>query len=78
MLEEFQFQLLRQLHLSPDSVVFDPNMDRHHHLIDEESGHIYDVPWEDVEVSNIDDVPDYEVRDYQVVMLGRRRRKRAH
>src|SRR5437667_8907969 len=71
-------KLLRELHLSPDSVVFDPNMDRHHHLIDEETGHIYDVPWEDVEVSNIDDVPDYEVRDYQVVMLGRRRRKRAH
>src|SRR6266516_188675 len=62
--------LLRELHLAPDSVVFDPNMEKHHHLIDEESGHIYDVPWEDVEVCNIDKLPNYEVRDYQVVMRG--------
>lgn len=66
-------KLLRELHLSPDSVVFDPNMDRHHHLIDEESGRIYDVPWEDVEVRKIDEMPSFEVRDYQVVMRGRRK-----
>ena len=65
-------KLLRELHLSPESVVFDPNMEKHHHLIDEESGRIYDVPWDDVEVCNIDKVPNYEVRDYQVVMHGRR------
>ena len=67
-------KLLRELHLSPESVVFDPNMDKHHHLIDEESGRIYDVPWNDVEVRKIDKVPDYDVRDYQVVMIGRRRK----
>src|SRR6185369_8144829 len=39
-------KLLRELHLAADSVVFDPNMEKHHHLIDEESGHIYDVPWD--------------------------------
>ena len=66
-------KLLRELHLSPDSVVFDPNMEKHHHLIDEESGHIYDVPWDDVEVCKIDQLPNYEVRDYQVVMHGRRK-----
>ena len=36
--------LLRELHLSPDSVVFDPKLDAHHHLIDED-GRIHDVPW---------------------------------
>ena len=66
--------LLRELHLSPDSVVFDPNMERHHHLIDEDTGGIHDVPWNQVEVCNIERLPEYEISDYQVVMHGRRRR----
>ena len=40
--------LVREVHLSPDSVVFDPNTDAHHHFIDEETGRIYDVPWQKV------------------------------
>ena len=28
--------LLRELHLAPDSVLFDANTDRHHHFIDED------------------------------------------
>ena len=68
-------KLLRELHLSPDSVVFDPNMERHHHLIDEETGRIQDVEWDHVEVCNIETVGNYEIRDYQVVMHGRRLRK---
>src|SRR3954466_484984 len=67
-------KLLRELYLAADSVVFDPNMERHHHLIDEETGRIHDVEWDDVEVCNIERVRDYEVRDYQVVMQGRRKR----
>lgn len=66
-------QLLRELHLAPDSVVFDPNMDRHHHLIDEETGGIHDVPWSQVEVCNIESIGEYEISDYQVVMHGRKK-----
>ena len=69
-------KLLRELHLSPESVVFDPNMDHHHHLIDDETGRIHDVAWNDVEVRKIDKVGNYEIRDYQVVMHGRRRHHR--
>jgi Fe2+ or Zn2+ uptake regulation protein len=68
--------LLRELHLAPDSVLFDPNTDRHHHFVDEETGRIYDIPWNQVEVSNARSLPGFEVRDYQVVMRGRRRRPR--
>ena len=50
-------------------------MDRHHHLIDEESGRIHDVEWDEVEVSNINKIPHYEIHDYQVVMHGRRKHK---
>lgn len=66
--------LLRELHLAPDSVLFDPNTDRHHHFIEEGTGRIYDVPWDHIEVRHVTPLSGYEVHDYQVVMRGRRRR----
>ena len=65
--------LLRALHLDPESVVFDPKLDTHHHFIDETTGAIHDVPWENVQVCDIA-LPEYEVRDYMVVMRGVRRK----
>lgn len=62
--------LLRAFVLTEGRVVFDPNTDDHHHFIDEETGVIYDVPWEDVAVSGLEDLADLEVRAYQVVMRG--------
>ncbi len=67
--------LLRELHLSPDSVVFDPKLEAHHHLVDEDSGRIHDVPWSAVQVRSIGRVDGFEVSDYQVVMRGKRRRQ---
>jgi Fur family transcriptional regulator, iron response regulator len=64
--------ILRALNLSADSVVFDPNIETHHHFIDEETGAIHDVPWDNVQVCNID-LRDYLVTDYQVVMRGTKR-----
>jgi Fur family transcriptional regulator, iron response regulator len=68
--------LLRELHLAPDSVLFDPNTDRHHHFIDEDTGRIYDVPWNQAEVGSVKPLPGFEVHDYQVVMRGRRHARR--
>ena len=68
--------LLRELHLAPDSVLFDPNTDHHHHFIDEDSGRIYDIPWNQIKVSTPKPLPGFEVEDYQVVMRGRRRNAR--
>lgn len=62
--------LLRALHLDPESVVFDPKLDTHHHFIDEKTGAIHDVPWEKVQVCNVDRLRGYEVHDYMVVMRG--------
>lgn len=70
--------LLRALNLSADSVVFDPKIDTHHHLIDDETGAIYDIPWDKVQVCNIEGLSGYEVHDYQVVIHGSRKRRRAH
>jgi Fe2+ or Zn2+ uptake regulation protein len=64
--------LLRALTLAEDSVVFDPNVERHHHLVDD-SGAIHDIPWDQVQVSNIEALTDFEIHDYQVVMHGVRK-----
>ncbi len=66
--------LLRELHLAPDSIVFDPNIGAHHHFIDEKTGRIYDVPWEKVQVVDVDKMHEFEIHDYQVVMRGRKKR----
>jgi Fe2+ or Zn2+ uptake regulation protein len=66
--------LLRQLVLAEGRVVFDPHVEPHHHFIDEVTGSIHDVPWDAVQVSRVDVLDGFEVREYQVVMRGRRRR----
>jgi Fur family transcriptional regulator, iron response regulator len=66
--------LLRALHLDPESVVFDPKLETHHHFIDEETGAIHDVPWDQVQVCNIENLSDYTINEYMVIMRGSRRR----
>lgn len=66
--------LLREVKLGTSSVVYDANTERHHHLIDEETGQIHDIPWESVDVDRVGEVEGFEVREYQVVFKGRRRR----
>jgi len=65
--------LLRTQAVREGALVFDPRIARHHHFIDEETGAIHDVPWEAVKVTGEKSLQAYEVRDYQVVMRGKRR-----
>jgi Fur family transcriptional regulator, iron response regulator len=69
--------LLKELVLAEGRIVFDPNVDAHHHFIDEETGTIHDVPWSAISVKNVDGLKGYDVREYQVVMRGKRTRPRA-
>jgi Fur family transcriptional regulator, iron response regulator len=62
--------LLQRLNLSEDSVVFDPITETHHHFIDEATGLIHDVPFDRIQVCSVDELTEYAVRDYQVVMRG--------
>ena len=64
--------LLRPLVLTEGRVVFDPKVEDHHHFIDEESGKIHDVPWDAIEISNAPKLEGFEIREYQVVMRGKR------
>ncbi len=64
---------LRQYVLTEGKVVFDSNVDAHHHFIDQSTSVIYDVAWEAVKVSKLDSLDGFHVEDYQVVMRGRKK-----
>jgi Fe2+ or Zn2+ uptake regulation protein len=68
--------LLRELVLAEGKIVFDPNMDRHHHFLDDTSGRIYDVPWDSLEVKKVGSLEEFEIDEYQVVLRGRRSTRR--
>lgn len=69
--------LLQELTLAVGRIVYDCNVGRHHHFIDEETGVIYDVPWDAVRVSKMDHIAGYDVREYSVTMRGSKKRSRA-
>lgn len=69
--------LLRELVLAPGCVVYDPKLEPHHHFIDDDSGAIHDVPWSALTVQRVGDLDGYDVREFSVVLHGKRRgRKR--
>ena len=57
------------------AVVFDPNVQKHHHFIDEETGDIYDIPWDQLEVKGKNKLKDFEISEFQVIMRGRRKKE---
>ena len=66
--------LLRELVLAEGKVVFDPKLDPHHHFLDEETGEIVDVPWSALDVRRVHALSGFNVREYQVVMRGKKTR----
>lgn len=67
--------LVRQLVFSGGGAVFDSNMGRHHHLLDEDTGSVLDIPWDALKVQGLDSLKDFEVIEYTIVARGRRRRR---
>ena len=59
--------------LKEGTVVFDPMTERHHHFIDDETGDIYDIPWDTLAVTGKEKLKDFVVREYQVIIRGRRK-----
>ena len=64
--------LLRQLVLAEGKTVFDPRLEPHHHFIDDQTGRIEDIPWQALAVGDVRSLRGYQVREYMVVMRGRR------
>ena len=67
----FAVERHRDSGLEADHVVFDARLDTHHHFIDDETGAIHDVPWERVQVCNVDQLTEYRVDEYMVIMRGK-------
>lgn len=67
--------LLEALVVTEGRVVFDANVHPHHHFVDEDSGEIIDLPWDALKVRQIEQLEGFDVRDYQVVVRGKRRKK---
>lgn len=66
--------LLKPQPLKEGVLVFDPHVKPHHHFIDEDTGKVIDVPWEALRVRGEKSLEGFEVREYQVVMRGKRRK----
>jgi Fur family iron response transcriptional regulator len=64
--------LLRELVLAEGRVVYDPRLEPHHHFIDDETGAIEDVPWQAIPVGDVTRLKDYDIREYMLVMRGRK------
>jgi len=65
--------LCRTLTLREGRIVYDPNMAPHHHLLDEESGRIYDLPWDALEVTLNTPIEGFDVTTMEVVVRANRR-----
>lgn len=66
--------LLRTQILREGTVVFDPNVHSHHHFIDETDGTIIDIPWDWLTVQGQQKLKNYDIREYQVILRGRKKR----
>jgi Fe2+ or Zn2+ uptake regulation protein len=62
--------MLRKLNLQPDCVVFDPNLATHHHFIDDDTGEIRDVAFDEVQVSSLATLQGYRIDGLEVVLRG--------
>jgi Fur family transcriptional regulator, iron response regulator len=63
--------LLRAFSLGEGPLVYDPNVDSHHHFIDDATGRIHDVPWGALSVARVSALPGLRVREYRVVLRGK-------
>jgi Fur family iron response transcriptional regulator len=69
--------LVRELVLAEGRSVFDCNLELHHHFIDDATGAIHDVPWDALRVSRVTELAGYEVKEYMVVLRGKKRPSRG-
>lgn len=65
--------LLLRRSLDSGAAVYDPFTEPHHHLVDEDTGEVYDIPWGEVSVKEKPSLKDFEVSEFYLVMRGRRR-----
>jgi Fur family iron response transcriptional regulator len=68
--------LVRPKMITGGTVIYDPNVEPHHHFVDEATGKVTDLPWSSIKVGPLDHLPGIDVTSYEVVVRGRRSRRR--
>lgn len=66
--------LLRAQVLKEGTVVFDSNIERHHHFVDEDTGVVYDIPWDALRVTGQKSLRGYQIKEFQVILRGKKKR----
>lgn len=49
--------LIRELIVDPSRVFYDPNVERHHHFYNVDTGELTDIPVDEISVSSLPDLP---------------------
>jgi Fur family iron response transcriptional regulator len=62
--------VIRELVISPDRIYYDSNISAHHHFIDTDTGKIYDLKAEDIQLPGFDHL-DADIDEISVLMKGR-------
>lgn len=63
--------ILKAQRIQDELVRFDAMTQAHHHFVDESTGQIYDIPWDVLQLQGHEELKDFEVTEYQVVLRGR-------
>jgi Fe2+ or Zn2+ uptake regulation protein len=66
--------LLGTQSIKEGAVVFDPNLEKHHHFVDNDTGDIYDIPWDQLEVRGKEKLKDFEIVEFQVILRGKKKK----
>lgn len=65
--------LVAQRMLNAGHAVFDGGGAGHHHLVDEETGEIHDIPWDRLLVHGLENLAEFDITDVHIVLRGRRK-----
>jgi len=57
------------------AVVFDPNIREHHHFIDNDTGEIHDIPFDQLEVKGKEKLKQFEISEFQVILRGKKKKR---
>ena len=69
--------LVRRRVMGGHHAVYDPVTERHHHLVDEASGRVYDIPWEAVRLPGKLNLPGFDVVEFYLVIKGTKKSRRG-
>ena len=66
--------LLQMQTIKEGAIIFDANIVKHHHFIDKETGVIYDIPWDQLEVKGKERLKGFEIDEFQVILRGKKKK----